>query len=315
MLTEKNIPKVSVGLPTHNRADTLKQAIETVLNQDYANIELIISDNASSDATQAICEKMRVKDGRIKYIRQKCDCGPTENFKKVLNNSTGEFFMWLSDDDWLDNSYISECIKVLSKENNTSLVSGHVKYYHQGNFLFEGKRINLLQDNGIDRLLSYYAKVKDNGTFYGVIRRKCLDDITMTNTIGSDFLIIAAVAFLGKVKMLGNVSVHRRLGGISHSWEKASSALSLPKFEELFPLVSIAVNAFKDIAWRMPVFFRLGRAKRYLIAGQVFFLILVTKSLPILVKKSVKGVLKLCIGDKRTEKIKYLLKRRQEKGG
>ncbi len=315
MLTEKNIPKVSVGLPTYNRADTLKQAIETVLNQDYVNIELIISDNASSDATQAVCEKISHKDRRIKYIRQKYNSGPTENFKEVLNNSTGEFFMWLSDDDWLDNSYISECIKVLSKESDTSLVSGQVKYYHQDNFLFKGKRINLLQDNGIDRLFSYYAKVKDNGTFYGVIRREYLNNIAITNTIGNDFLIIAAVAFLGKVKMLDNISVHRRLGGISHNWKKAASALSLSKFEELFPLASIAVNAFKDIAWRMPVFFKLGKVKRYLVASEVFFLILATKSLPILVKKSVKGVLKLCIGDKHTENIKSLLRRRQEKGG
>ncbi len=307
MLIEKTLPKVSVGLPTYNRAATLKQAIDTVLNQDYTNIELVISDNASTDKTREVCEEFGCKDKRVKYIRQVYTLGPTANFKEVLDSSSGEFFMWLSDDDWLDYSYISECTKVLISEDDVSLVSGHVKYYNQDDFIFEGRRLNLLQNSGIGRMLDYYSKVKDNGTFYGVIRRKDLNNVRITNAIGSDFLIVAAVAFLGKIKTLNNISVHRRLGGISHSWEKTASALSLSRFEKSFPILSIAINAFKDIAWRMPVFFKLGKGKRYLVASEVFFLILATKSLPALVKKSAKSVLTLFVGDKRVEKIKSFL--------
>ncbi len=57
-----------------------------MLKQDYANIELIISDNASTDQTQAICEEFSCKDRRVKYIRQEYNRGPTLNLKEVLNN-------------------------------------------------------------------------------------------------------------------------------------------------------------------------------------------------------------------------------------
>lgn len=309
MPTEIKLPKVSVGIPTYNRVAILKQAINTVLDQDYANIELIISDNASTDQTQEICEKLSCKDGRVKYVRQEYNRGPAANLEEVLHRSGGEFFMWLSDDDWIDSSYISECVKALLKEDDLSLVSGKVKYYSQDNSVYEGKRFNLLQDSGLNRLLGYYLKVRDNGVFYGVMRKRDLRNIVMVNTMGMDALIIATIAFLGKVKTLDSVSVHRRLGGTSDNWKKIASTQSLPKFEGTFPVLSIAISAFKDISWRVPVFSRLGRMGRHIVAGCVFFMIIFTKSVPLFLIESSKNILKLFFGETRAKNIRSFLKK------
>ena len=96
-------PKVSIGIPTFNRADLLRRSIESALGQDYPNIEVLVSDNASTDETPAICQGL---GDRIKYFRQSINLGPLTNFSKVLEMASGEFFMWLGDDDWIDASYV-----------------------------------------------------------------------------------------------------------------------------------------------------------------------------------------------------------------
>src|SRR5258708_1392159 len=117
-----NEPLVSVGLPTYNRAADLSRAIASVLAQDYTNLELILSDNASPDDTQEVCEEFRSRDGRLTYLRQPINRGARPNFLEVLAHSQGEFFMWMGDDDWLDRSYISECIRKLIDHPDYSLV-------------------------------------------------------------------------------------------------------------------------------------------------------------------------------------------------
>ena len=59
---------VSIGLPTFNRASSLRKAIDSALSQDYRNIELVISDNDSSDGTQVLCEEYALRDNRVRYI-------------------------------------------------------------------------------------------------------------------------------------------------------------------------------------------------------------------------------------------------------
>src|SRR5229473_2324672 len=102
-------PLVTIGLPTYNRASELKRAVESVLAQDYSNLELVISDNASTDDTQLVCERFCAQDNRIRYIRQPTNRGAAANFHEVLQRAGGEFFMWLGDDDWLDSSYVAQC--------------------------------------------------------------------------------------------------------------------------------------------------------------------------------------------------------------
>ncbi len=64
-----NKPLVSIGLPVLNEESYLRQTIEALLAQDYDNFELIISDNASTDRTAAICHEFSGRDSRVKYHR------------------------------------------------------------------------------------------------------------------------------------------------------------------------------------------------------------------------------------------------------
>ena len=95
-------PLVSIGIPTHNRERLVSRAIESALHQDYPHIEIVISDNASTDSTPEICRRYSQERPNVRYIQQTQNVGATKNFDAVLQRSSGEFFMWLGDDDWLD---------------------------------------------------------------------------------------------------------------------------------------------------------------------------------------------------------------------
>src|SRR3954467_5074495 len=93
-------PRLTVGLPTYNGEDYLASALDSLLAQTFTDFELIISDNASTDATESICREYAAKDARIRYIRQEKNRGAASNFRFVLDKSGGKYFMWAACDDF-----------------------------------------------------------------------------------------------------------------------------------------------------------------------------------------------------------------------
>lgn len=268
-----NKPLVSIGLPTYNRAPSLRRAIESVLVQDYQNIVLIVSDNASTDETQAVCLEAARYDGRVKYFRRQTNQGATANFREVLAHSDGEFFMWLADDDWLDPTYVGRCVQVLLEHPNYSLVCGKARYFQEEEFVHDGLACDLLQDRGSDRVLAYYAHVADNGTFYGVMRRTQILRAPMRNTLGGDWLLVAATAFMGKIKTLGDTCVNRNLGGATVSFERIAATLGLSSFAVTHPNLSVAAAAFSDIVWHSSAYSEIGILSRLRLGCRVFALV------------------------------------------
>lgn len=97
-------PLVSIGLPVFNGEEYLFQALQSLVEQSYMNIEILISDNASDDATWDIIQSFSALDSRIKPIRQDENIGASANYQFVLREATGDFFMWASHDDiWAKN--------------------------------------------------------------------------------------------------------------------------------------------------------------------------------------------------------------------
>ena len=98
---------VSIGLPVYNGAKYLRVAFDSILNQDYDNFELIVSDNASTDETPEIIAEFAASDMRIKHFRQDTNIGAESNFKFVLDKAIGQYFMWIAHDDARDSNWIS----------------------------------------------------------------------------------------------------------------------------------------------------------------------------------------------------------------
>lgn len=115
--------KVSVVIPTFNRSEYLRGAIESALMQDYEDLEIIVCDNASNDNTPDVVDAY-LGDARIRYFRNQENIGMVNNWKLALDSYvSGDWFLILSDDDYfIDNQYISKAVGLASSEQNIVMV-------------------------------------------------------------------------------------------------------------------------------------------------------------------------------------------------
>jgi glycosyltransferase involved in cell wall biosynthesis len=106
-------PLVSIGLPVYNAGHLIRTALDSLLAQTYPNIELIISDNASTDETREICREYAARDVRIRLYRNQQNIGAAANFMRVFELSTGKYFMWAAHDDSWDASFVAVSVEKL----------------------------------------------------------------------------------------------------------------------------------------------------------------------------------------------------------
>ncbi len=266
-----NGPLVSIGLPVYNRELMVRQALVSALEQGYRNLEIIVSDNASTDGTEQICRELAAQDNRLKYIRQDQNRGPTANFNEVFSLARGKYFMWLGDDDWVDSDYVEHCVRVLEAHPDYAVVGGQAHYYQGEEWLCAEDALHITNENAASRVVHYYAEVNWNGLFYGLMRRDFLERVApspttpLSNRIGDDWIILAAMAFLGKMETLSDVKVHRRLGGASQSHVKTAAIAGLGHWAGRYPHQSIAFHAACHIL-ASPVYAPLGRIGRWKLA-------------------------------------------------
>ncbi|MDP1812030.1 MAG: glycosyltransferase [Sediminibacterium sp.] len=111
---------VSIIIPTFNRLHYLREAMESVLDQTYNNIEIIICDNASSDGTEDFFRNYT--NERVRYKRHNTPVSPLDNWNSWLEISRGEIVTFLPDDDKLSPRFVEECLHKFLNNEDTNLV-------------------------------------------------------------------------------------------------------------------------------------------------------------------------------------------------
>ena len=109
----KNPPALSIGLAVRNGRGVVERCIESVLSQDFTDLELVICDNASDDGTIGMLEGYARDDSRIALSVNQVNIGSHENMRKVFESSRGTLFRWISADDWLEPGCLSTCARSL----------------------------------------------------------------------------------------------------------------------------------------------------------------------------------------------------------
>lgn len=104
---------VSIGLPVYNGEAYLHEGLESILSQTFGDFELLVSDNGSTDATPEIVQSLERLDKRIRYIRGRENRGIMWNFDRVFRLAEASTFMWVSADDLLAPTHLSDCRKAL----------------------------------------------------------------------------------------------------------------------------------------------------------------------------------------------------------
>ncbi|MGP5551142.1 glycosyltransferase family 2 protein [Psychrobacter namhaensis] len=116
--TDNSSPLVTVYMPTYNRVALLQRAVESVLSQDYSNIELIVVDDNSTDGTHQYLAEMAEKDSRFRYFINEKNSGACVSRNKAIFAANGEYITGLDDDDYFLHNHISSYIKTWNNSRN-----------------------------------------------------------------------------------------------------------------------------------------------------------------------------------------------------
>src|SRR5262245_31410059 len=114
-------PRVSIGVPVYNGERYLRECIDSILGQTFRDFELILSDNASTDATRTICEAYATRDPRVRYYRNEQNLGACRNFNRCVELARGDYFLWAAHDDAIAPEYLARCVEALDRDPSVVL--------------------------------------------------------------------------------------------------------------------------------------------------------------------------------------------------
>lgn len=197
-------PVVSIGMPVYNGARYLRDALDALLAQTWTDFELVISDNASTDETERICRAYAQKDARIRYVRQEYNHGPVFNFRYVLDEARGKYFMWAACDDRWEPFCLSQWVSVLEDDGDCGLVFsdyGVVDLHAQG-----GTAGKVVVNSSCHRrpFVNYLIRLFDlcPSMIYGLHRLSTLRSISLENFDFGGLDLVMKLAVVAKVKVV-----------------------------------------------------------------------------------------------------------------
>jgi glycosyltransferase involved in cell wall biosynthesis len=223
----KTQPLVTIGLPCYNSERYIAHAIESLLAQTYGNFRLVISDNASTDNTAAICRRYANADSRVHYTRNEVNIGLTRNFNRVFSLCETRYFKWATADDFSGPEMLADAVAVLEADPavalcypRTVLVDAEGK--ETGRYV---DKLNLMQDSPVERFLTLVSEIALVNHHLGLLRA---DTIRRTRLwgrhVGADIGFLAELSLYGKFCEIPKFQFFRRFHGESSSWARGNKA-------------------------------------------------------------------------------------------
>jgi len=224
---------VSIGIPVYNGEKILSLVIESLLKQTYQNIELIISDNCSTDSTEIICRQFVQQDARVKYFKQHSNIGMFPNFNFVFQKSIGSYFMWAAADDKWDCSFIEKAVEVLESNQACTSVFSHFEIFDINTSICI--EVVTPSSNSSElaniRLRRVIEELHPN-LIYGLHRKDLLKDNYFETIDWSDLLFIARLASKGKFFIIPQTLYYLGINGSKRIPYSATG-----KLLNLFPFI------------------------------------------------------------------------------
>jgi len=210
----RSVPRVSIGLPVYNGEKFLRVAVESILQQDYADFELIISDNASTDATQDICREYAAKDPRIRCYRNEKNIGASGNFNRLVDLARGEFFKWAAHDDVHLPGFLRRCLEVIDHAPATvALVTPRAELIDEhGNVLHLAVEcLDARHRRPHQRVEYVIRRLRWATAVFGVIRTNALRRTSLIQAYyASDYVLLGEIAMMGEIWELPETLFQRR---------------------------------------------------------------------------------------------------------
>jgi glycosyltransferase involved in cell wall biosynthesis len=193
--------RVAVGVPVRNGGSLLEGALLTLTRQTHANLEILLSDNASTDGTAEICERFARNDSRIRYVRHEETLSAAQNFRYVVEHCESSWFMWASHDDLRDDNYVETLLSAFAANPTAALaVTDSMPFRDHRNPT--GDRQPARSTTGLPFPARHLLVMQNSALqIYGLFRTEVLRSYRWPKTpVGMDWTILHWAAALGDVE-------------------------------------------------------------------------------------------------------------------
>ena len=229
---QSSAPYVSIGMPIFNAEKYLAGAIESFINQDFEDFELIISDNASTDRSAEIARDHAASDVRIRYIRQPRNLGAVSNFAFVLREANGVYFQWAAHDDYWKPFWLKRAVSAL--DTNEDIEFAFPSFAIKDQLLgfvdtYDPKIFEFVKDvdeyNRLINFLALHFSHKCN-LVYSLFRRDFILKATQIQGLDNDGVLAAVCLGMARGEIISGFPFIKRWGSLR---SKVKAVLPLSK--------------------------------------------------------------------------------------
>jgi glycosyltransferase involved in cell wall biosynthesis len=206
-------PRVTIGLPIYNGEQLLPQALESLLTQDFDDVEVVISDNASVDDTPELCAAYAARDPRIRYVRNERNLGSIPNFNRLVGLARGEYFKWAAHDDWCEPEFVRRCVEVLDADPGVVLCHAKATRVDEAGdtMVVDLDPLDVRSPDPAERFRQVLWSLRAIYPIYGVIRTEALRRTQLFRShSGSDRILLAELSLLGQLYQIPELLLYER---------------------------------------------------------------------------------------------------------
>jgi glycosyltransferase involved in cell wall biosynthesis len=194
-----SVPRVTVGVPVFNLETTVGRALDSVLTQTFADFELLVSDNASTDGTEAVCARYAARDARVRVTRHPSPLSALDNYRFVLDAARAPYFMWLAADDFLLPGMLEQAVAILDVRPDVVCAAPRVAFLEADGTRRPAAGSFPLEASAYDNLCRFLVDPSDNSRFYGLYRRDVVRRVLPREAYyGFDWVMAAGTLLHGK---------------------------------------------------------------------------------------------------------------------
>ena len=195
-------PRVTVGFPVCNGEPYVAEALSSILEQTYRDLEVVVCDNASTDATGDICQDFAERDPRLCYYRNEHNLGASPNWNKTFKLARGEYFKWAAHDDVLCPSFIERTVAALDADPAAVLCQSLIVYIDPAGHclgLYDSDLEEAAASSSSARFGALALRSHTCTELYGLIRRSALVGSLLHGSYhGGDRALLAQLALRGR---------------------------------------------------------------------------------------------------------------------
>ncbi|MEM7271501.1 MAG: glycosyltransferase family 2 protein [Actinomycetota bacterium] len=208
-------PTVSIGLPIYNGERFIERSVRSVLDQDYADFELVVSDNGSTDRSLEIIEEVADGDPRVVILRNSENRGAAWNYNNAFDHSRGRYFRWHADDDWFEPELIGKLVKAFEAEPSAVIAHSWTRFVDDDGAMTREFQddLRVQDDTPQDRLRSTITNLTFCNPVFGLIRSDALGRSAKIGAFpGSDAILLYELAMYGTFAVVPELLYNRRPG-------------------------------------------------------------------------------------------------------